>query len=120
MGSRNNRITWNSVLENERDGISLTLFPSANELLHNVVSRNGGNGIFIASDNVGNVVRENLTNRNAGDGIHVDGPANTLTRNSANKNGDLGIEAVPGVIDGGGNHASGNGNPLQCLNVACS
>jgi hypothetical protein len=26
---------------------------------------------------------------------------------------------VPGVRDAGGNSASGNGNPLQCLNVAC-
>jgi hypothetical protein len=34
-------------------------------------------------------------------------------------NADLGIEAVPGVIDGGGNKASGNGNPLQCSNVFC-
>jgi uncharacterized membrane protein len=31
----------------------------------------------------------------------------------------FGIEAVPGVTDGGGNKASGNGNPLQCLNVFC-
>jgi hypothetical protein len=36
------------------------------------------------------------------------------------------IETVPGVTDGGGNHAFGNGNhafgngnPLQCLNVDC-
>jgi hypothetical protein len=39
--------------------------------------------------------------------------------NTANRNHDLGIEAVPGVIDGGGNKASGNGNPAQCLNVVC-
>jgi hypothetical protein len=35
------------------------------------------------------------------------------------RNGDLGIEAVPGVIDGGGNHAHGNGNPGQCTNISC-
>jgi hypothetical protein len=35
-----------------------------------------------------------------------------------NHNGDLGIEAAPGA-DGGGNKASGNGNPLQCVNVVC-
>jgi len=33
--------------------------------------------------------------------------------------GDLGIEAVPGVTDGGGNHAAANGNPAQCVNLAC-
>jgi len=32
---------------------------------------------------------------------------------------DLGIEAVAGVTDGGGNHAAGNGNPAQCTNVDC-
>ena len=31
----------------------------------------------------------------------------------------LGIEAVFGVTDGGGNRAHGNGNPSQCTNVAC-
>ena len=32
----------------------------------------------------------------------------------------LGIEAVAGVTDGGGNKAAGNGNPLQCTNVRCN
>jgi hypothetical protein len=34
-------------------------------------------------------------------------------------NAELGINAVLGVIDGGGNKAHGNGNPAQCTNVAC-
>jgi hypothetical protein len=42
-----------------------------------------------------------------------------LTRNRAVRNADLGIEAVPGVLDGGGNKASRNGDPLQCSNVFC-
>ena len=49
----------------------------------------------------------------------VDVADTTLTRNTANRNHDLGIEAVLGVIDGGGNHAAGNGNPAQCTNVIC-
>jgi hypothetical protein len=40
--------------------------------------------------------------------------------NTANNNGNLGILAVPGTIDGGGNNASGNGNPAQCVGVSCS
>jgi hypothetical protein len=44
----------------------------------------------------------------------------TAVGNTANDNLDHGIEAVPGVVDGGGNTASGNGNPTQCLNVACA
>jgi len=30
------------------------------------------------------------------------------------------IEAVQGVIDGGGNTAHGNGDPAQCSNIACN
>ena len=43
----------------------------------------------------------------------------TITKNRAVRNGGLGIQAVEGVIDGGGNRASGNGDPRQCVNVAC-
>jgi hypothetical protein len=43
----------------------------------------------------------------------------TIRKNTANRNGDLGIEAYDGAIDGGDNKAHGNGNPLQCLNVVC-
>ena len=42
-----------------------------------------------------------------------------ITGNVAVHNADLGIEAIPGVVDGGGNHAAGNGNPAQCINVMC-
>jgi hypothetical protein len=57
--------------------------------------------------------------RSGDDGIDVEEAATTTTRNTAVQNADLGIEAVLGVIDGGGNRAFGNGNPLQCLNVEC-
>jgi hypothetical protein len=53
------------------------------------------------------------------DGIDVDAPGTTVTGNVADHNHDLRIEAVPGVVDGGGNHANGNGNPAQCTDVAC-
>jgi hypothetical protein len=53
------------------------------------------------------------------DGFDIENASMQLTRNRAVGNADLGIEAVPGVIDGGGNKASGNGNPLQCSNVFC-
>jgi hypothetical protein len=42
-----------------------------------------------------------------------------LAGNRAFGNPDFGIEAVAGVIDGGGNRAWDDGNPLQCLNVDC-
>ena len=38
----------------------------------------------------------------------------TLSRNRADRNVDLGIEAVPGTL-GGSNRAKHNGNPGQCV-----
>jgi hypothetical protein len=54
------------------------------------------------------------------DGIHVDSPSTTIEKNTANFNTALGIRAVPGVTDGGGNKAQGNGDPAQCTGVVCS
>jgi hypothetical protein len=42
-----------------------------------------------------------------------------MTNNRALRNRDLGIEAVRGVIDGGANRASGNGDKRECVNVRC-
>ena len=80
----------------------------------------GADGIRVEPDAARVLVRGNLASRHADDGIDVDSPATTITANVANDNGDYGIEAVPGVTDGGGNRASGNGNPAQCLGVTCS
>jgi parallel beta-helix repeat protein len=62
----------------------------------------------------------NTTFLNSDDGIDVrPGASAALRDNTATQNGDLGIEASGMVTDGGGNRASGNGNPLQCLGVVC-
>jgi nitrous oxidase accessory protein NosD len=89
-----------------------------------VVSRNHvtsklADGILVDNGATGTLLVRNLAMRNGDDGIDVEVAATTLTRNIANHNHDLGIEAVPGVIDGGGNHAAGNGNPAQCINIDC-
>ena len=48
--------------------------------------------------------------RGAGqDGINVLSRSTTLTRNRTVRNADLGIQAVKGVIDGGGNRPAGTG-----------
>ena len=52
-------------------------------------------------------------------GISVGSPSTTITKNRAVRNGGLGIKAVEGVIDGGGNIARHNGDPRQCVNVIC-
>ena len=90
-----------------------------NTLEANSVFGNAIDGIYVGSASTNTVVLRNSTSRNSDDGIDVDAPGATITGNTANLNGGLGIEAVPGVIDGGGNTAAGNGNPLQCTNVTC-
>lgn len=90
-----------------------------NGIERNTVIGNTADGIAVNSGSTGTTITRNSASRNGDDGIHVENPSSTLTANSAFLNGDLGIEAVPGVIDGGGNRAFGNGNPLQCLNVVC-
>jgi hypothetical protein len=76
-------------------------------------------GILVAAAASDTRVVGNLVERYPGDGIQVDSPSTVLRYNAANDNGDLGIEAVPGVT-GTGNTATGNGNPLQCVGITCS
>jgi large repetitive protein len=66
-----------------------------------------------------NLVKGNLVTSSGRHGINVGRRANTVTNNVLVRNDALGIEAVPGVIDGGGNLAFGNGDPRQCLLIAC-
>jgi hypothetical protein len=92
----------------------------------NTVRQSREDGIVVLGSDTGDegcesasVIQGNRTRNNGDDGIDVDCAGATVTQNKATKNGDLGIEAVEGTIDGGGNRAFGNGNPLQCLNVRC-
>ena len=102
-------------------------FPTVGTVVRDNYVRDAGvDDIGVGTDVNGNpaAVTDTLILRNTAtgagdDGIDVDSVATTLTRNTANRNHDLGIEAVPGVTDGGGNKAAGNGNPLQCTNVFC-
>jgi parallel beta-helix repeat protein len=110
-------VSKNDVSRNDTGIDSIELQNSRIE--KNQVVDNRGIGIGIDEfDDRNNVIEGNVASRNARDGIVVFRD-NTVRRNTANENGDLGIDAQPGVIDGGGNRAFGNGNPLQCLNVAC-
>jgi large repetitive protein len=86
----------------------------------NKVADNALDGILVDAGNTGTVLEGNRSKANGDDGFDVESVATTLTENIANSNHDLGIEAVPGVSDGGGNRASGNGNPLQCTNLFCN
>jgi parallel beta-helix repeat protein len=125
------------------NGVALTLRASEDSVVRDNLIPGGLIGIYVTGG-VDNLIRSNViadTHENDGilvepssqatriednfvtfaddDGIEVRATGTLVRRNTANDNADLGIEAVPGVIDGGGNRASGNGNPLQCLNVFC-
>jgi parallel beta-helix repeat protein len=73
----------------------------------------------VSSEADGTTVLRNKANRNGANGIEVDSSDTTLTRNRANFNRWLGIDAVEGVTDGGDNKAKHNGDPAQCLVIAC-
>ena len=91
-----------------------------NTFTGNDLRANLPDGILVEAGQGKTLLDHNRADSNADDGFDVDSAATTVTSNVATRNGDLGIEAVPGIIDGGGNTASGNGNPLQCTVVVCT
>lgn len=103
----------NVIAENEVSDIRDTIPPGP-------PSPNFSDGIVINAFTAGTLLRNNLVQRNDGDGIDVRASGTRLRDNSAFDNRLLGINAVTGVTDLSGNRAHGNGNPVQCLNVACS
>ena len=118
--SSENRVDANKAVRNGISGFYVFGSSHNNHLELNLASDNEVDGIFVEAASSGSLLVQNLTRQNGDDGIDVDSASTTLTRNRANRNVDLGIEAVADVTDGGGNRATGNGNPAQCLNVACS
>jgi parallel beta-helix repeat protein len=122
-GSRNALSDNAAVASGAHGGIFLTdairIFDGDRNLVEGNIVNSDTDGIFVAAPTSRTIVEGNTANGNGDDGIDVESRATTLRRNVANGNGDLGIEAVLGVRDRGGNSAVGNGNPLQCLNVVC-
>jgi parallel beta-helix repeat protein len=122
--AKQNRIEGNFLFDHWI-GIRLLGIPNfplhndGNEFIRNRLVKQEADGILLLEGNYGNLFDRNVTRRSGDDGIDIEEADNTLTRNVASHNVDLGIEAIPGVIDGGGNRAFANGNSLQCLNVTC-
>lgn len=121
---RGNLVADNTVVDTRHVGITLgihdPLIGGAENLVRgNLVRRSRVDGIVVVSKDRDSVLLRNVVTRSGDDGFDVDSGRATLTGNRARRNADLGIEAVFGVTDGGGNVASGNQNPVQCLNVTC-
>jgi parallel beta-helix repeat protein len=98
---------------------------SGNTVAQNIVDRSVGGcetcsgwGIGVTAG-PGNVVKANVVSRSVADGINVSAAGTWVGLNVALKNGAFGISAVPGIVDGGRNVASGNVNAVQCTGVVC-
>ena len=129
FGSHGNRILRNRADGNLDVGILLEDNANANRVSGNSVDRQprgpGRRHPRVREHRQRD--RRNEIDRNAGDGIgifeEIPGTAagNTISRNSAKRNGGHGINSpVDGTIDGGGNKAKANGTPPDCVGVVCS
>jgi parallel beta-helix repeat protein len=124
-GSARNNVNHNVITGGRGPAVLVTSLespaPSRDNLVsHNLVDSRLADGIAVDNGATGNLVIDNQASGNGDDGIDVDAPTTTVTRNTADRNHDLGIVAGAGVSDGGGNHATGNGDPAQCVGVACA
>jgi parallel beta-helix repeat protein len=117
-GSSDNVVDKNNLGGNGDFAIALSSGASNNLVEKNDVVSTTGHGIQVNADASGSSLEKNSVSTSGLDGIHVDAPSTTITKNTAMRNTNLGIFA-PGAVDGGGNKASGNGNPAQCVGVVC-
>jgi large repetitive protein len=118
-GGRHNLIVGNLVARAHESTIRVGFGGKHNLMRRNLVRDARHDGVLIESSAGGILLERNLAIGAGDDGFDIESPATTLTMNHAVHNSDHGIEAVAGVTDGGGNKASGNGNPLECTNVMC-
>jgi parallel beta-helix repeat protein len=122
---RGNLVTDNVVTHARRAGIRLGiphpfLGGAHNTVRGNLVKGSRVDGFLVNSKDNHSLLRHNTARGAGDDGFDVDSRTAKLTKNLALRNGDLGIAAVRGVSDGGGNKARGNGDPRQCTHVACN
>jgi Right handed beta helix region len=123
-GGRGNLVARNVVVRARKTGIRLGLTRPPfggdhNDVRRNVVRQSGDDGFLIAKKDDHSRLKRNVAVAAGDDGFDVESRSTKLTGNRAVRNADLGIEAVRGVIDGGGNRASRNGDARQCVNVKC-
>ena len=122
-GSSRNLIEANHASETAGYGIELAGGSFDNDVLRNSANANGAAGIYVADDALtapGNRLAGNTASGNVADGIVLSKGGHWVSANIARGNGGWGIDAAPGTVDGGGNVASGNLKPEQCVGVVCT
>jgi Periplasmic copper-binding protein (NosD) len=92
----------------------------ANELRRNQSLWSAGDGFLVGQDAVGTLLLRNVAFASGDDGFDIRAASSRLGHNAAAYGSGYGIRAVPGTVDLGGNQASNNRGPAQCLNIACS
>ena len=121
---RHNVIARNVVVRTRSTGIYLGVreFPDGgarNVVRGNIVERTDDDAFLVTPEDHHSIVKHNTAREARDDGFDIQSRSARLTRNRAFRNADLGIRAVEGVADGGGNVARGNGDPRQCTHIAC-
>ena len=86
---------------------------------HNRLRRADRDGVLVQDTAEHTLLRYNSARDAQGDGFDVEDRHTKVGRNLAVSNHDLGIEAVRGARDGGGNVARHNGDPRQCTQIVC-
>jgi len=119
-----NLVADNVVVGTRHVGITLGIHDPFVGGTHNVVRRNlvrdsRVDAFVVVKKDTHSLLSGNVAKGAGDDGFDVDSRSTKLTRNRAARNADLGIEAVFGVIDGGGNIARHNGDPRQCTHIFC-
>jgi parallel beta-helix repeat protein len=120
---RGNLVARNVVVHARYEGIRLGINKppiggAANVARGNLV-RGARNGFLVAENDRHSVLRRNIAIGATDDGLDVKSSSAKLESNRALRNADLGIDAVPGVLDAGGNTARHNGDRRQCTYIRC-
>jgi hypothetical protein len=118
IGVHHVRVLHNSLRDNSENGIWVTR-GSHNLVRGNHIRGAGKDGVLVDERAKHTRLKGNHVSGAKDDGFDVEKRTTKLSRNRALRNHDLGIEAVRGVTDGGGNVARRNGDPRQCINVVC-
>ena len=122
---RHNLVLRNVVTRTRKVGINLGIASPpiggrSNVVRGNVVRGSGTDAFKVHKKDGHSVLKHNVARGAGDDGFSIRSRRARLTGNRAMGNDDLGIQAVPGVIDGGGNIARRNGDRRQCVNISCS
>jgi parallel beta-helix repeat protein len=126
IGSGRGNLLARNVVAGAATGIRISgeFEPGRGGAVHTVIRGNrlrraDDDGVLVDLTAKHTLLRHNSARHSHDDGFDVNDPTTKLSRNRADGNGDLGIEAVRGVNGGGGNTARHNGDRRQCLNVKC-